>query len=95
MKVKQICEAKYAAPRTEENLLQYFEEVPAEIMGHRRFKPRKGFIVGDPKYINNPIVALEIRNGEYFYKQDGDVRFDELVDSHFERIHVYELVQRF
>ena len=91
MKLKTLYEARYSGPKSLENFLQFFEEEPHEMMEHRNWFIRPGFvakanIVGD---VEVDVLGIEQRQSEY-YIRPTTVPMDAVIE-----LKVYELVRRY
>ena len=91
MKLQMLKEAKYAGPKSIENFLQFFEEKPHEVMEHRNWFIRPGFVakantVGD---VEVDVLGVEQRQSGYYIRPTY-TPVERVIE-----LKVYELMRRF
>lgn len=78
MILQQINEARYAAQRTFENLLTFFEEVENAVRQHRTFHLREGLVC---YYKSEEIFELQDQNGTWMVRFNGSLRTIDEIES--------------
>ncbi len=94
MKLKTLKEARYSTRKDIENLLEYFEEQPNEVMQHQTFSLREGLVC---YFTGHDVHEIENKNGTYFAKIEshGYVRFREINNESVDGINVFRLDKLF
>jgi len=91
LKLNVLKEARYAGPKSIENLLQFFEEQPPEVLERRRWTIRSGF-VARANIVGTVVVdVLEIEKTPHgYFLRPTYTPMEDIIG-----VKVYEMVRRY